>query len=82
MTSAQQPLPISTNETRITDQDLQRLLAENPLASEQIRRMAVEREKAALLKELDDLKNIPPCKCQLESENGTVKNVEAVLADN
>lgn len=66
-------------EFRITDADLQQLLAESPLANEQMRRIVAEREKAELLKQLELAHS---CECQPEPENGTVKNVEAVLADN
>jgi hypothetical protein len=40
----------------ITQEDLQMLIAENPLAAEQLRRIVAERQRQELQAELDDLK--------------------------
>jgi len=63
-------------ETKITDADIERLCRENPLASEQLRRIISERQTLELKAELDELKmdQLPQ-----ESPNGVVD--EAVLAE-
>jgi len=40
----------------ITQEDIQMLVAENPLAAEQLRRIVAERQRQELQSELDDLK--------------------------
>mgnify|MGYP005813860705 CR=1 FL=1 len=40
----------------ITQEDIQTLVAENPLAAEQLRRIMAERQRQELQAELDDLK--------------------------
>jgi len=40
----------------ITQEDIQALVAENPLAAEQLRRIMAERQRQELQTELDDLK--------------------------
>lgn len=47
------------NKEGITDIDLQTLLASNPLAAEQLRRIIAERHCAELKAEIDDLKASP-----------------------
>ena len=42
---------------QITDEDLQTLLRENPLAAEQLRRIMAERRRDALMAELADLRS-------------------------
>jgi hypothetical protein len=42
---------------QITDADLQTLLAQNPLAAEQLRRIMAERQRDELAAELDQLRN-------------------------
>jgi hypothetical protein len=71
-------------ETKITDADIERLCRENPLASEQLRRIISERQTLELKAELDELKleaGRVNGKDQLpqESPNGVVD--EAVLAE-
>ena len=44
-------------DNEISNADLQRLLAENPLAAEQLRRIVAERQRDAALSELSDLAN-------------------------
>jgi|TARA_Y100000296_G_C5177012_1_gene260675 hypothetical protein len=53
---------------QITDADLQQLLSLNPLASEQLRRIIAERNKAELQAELAELKK----DTSEESDNGVV----------
>tara|TARA_Y100000034_G_scaffold96375_1_gene117328 strand:- start:299 stop:496 length:198 start_codon:yes stop_codon:yes gene_type:complete len=52
---------------QITDQDLQMLLAQNPLAAEQLRRIMAERQVVEL-------------QAQLAASNGSEGNVEALAA--
>ena len=56
----------------ITDADLQMLLAQNPLAAEQIRRIMAERQRAELEAKIAELKG---------SSNGTGDVVELVQVD-
>jgi hypothetical protein len=44
------------NNSQITDQDLQMLLAQNPMAAEQLRRIIAERKIIEVQTELDTLK--------------------------
>ena len=53
----------------ITDADLQELLSQNVLASEQLRRIVAERIRGALQAELDELKS---------SSNGVIEEPVAV----
>ena len=46
-----------THNTQITDADLQALLAQNPLAAEQLRRIMAERQRDELMAELAGLRN-------------------------
>jgi chromosome segregation and condensation protein ScpB len=46
---------MATNEG-ITQADLQMLVAENPLAAEQLRRIVAERQRQEIQAELDDLR--------------------------
>jgi hypothetical protein len=48
---------MTQQQNQITDADLQALLAQNPLAAEQLRRIMAERELAELRAELDERKN-------------------------
>ena len=52
---------------QITDQDLQMLLAQNPLAAEQLRRIMAERQVVEL-------------QARLAASNGSEGNVEALAA--
>jgi len=61
---------------QITDADLQQLLSANPLASEQLRRIIAERNRAELQAELEELKK----DTSEESDNGVVS--ESVLSGN
>jgi hypothetical protein len=44
------------NNSQITDQDLQMLLAQNPMAAEQLRRIVAERKVIEVQTELDELR--------------------------
>jgi hypothetical protein len=46
-----------TPNMQITDADLQTLLAQNPLAAEQLRRIMAERQNAELTAELEKARN-------------------------
>jgi hypothetical protein len=48
---------MTQQQKKITDADLQALLAQNPLAAEQLRRIMAERQVAELRAELDERKN-------------------------
>jgi hypothetical protein len=48
---------MTQQQKKITDADLQALLAQNPLAAEQLRRIMAERELAELRAELEERKN-------------------------
>ena len=64
---------------QITDADLQLLLAQNPLAAEQLRRIMAERQKEELKAELAALKGESLTPVDDASSNGKVK--EAVIAE-
>jgi hypothetical protein len=57
------------NNSQITEADLQMLLAQNPMAAEQLRRIVAERIRGELQSELDELKS---------SINGTTEELVAV----
>jgi hypothetical protein len=44
------------NNSQITEADLQMLLAQNPMAAEQLRRIVAERQRQELQAELDELR--------------------------
>ena len=64
---------------QITDADLQLLLAQNPLAAEQLRRIMAERQKEEWKAELAALKGETLTPVDDASSNGKVK--EAVIAE-
>ena len=48
---------MTQQQNQITDADLQALLAQNPLAAEQLRRIMAERQLAEMRAELEERKN-------------------------
>mgnify|MGYP000448064475 CR=1 FL=1 len=58
---------MTQQQSQITDADLQALLAQNPLAAEQLRRIMAERQVVEL-------------QAQLAASNGSEGNVEALEA--
>ena len=55
---------------QITDADIQAVLALNPMAAEQLRRIMAERQREELATELSALKENPGCLCQSVEVNG------------
>ena len=57
---------------QITDADIQAVLALNPMAAEQLRRIMAERQREELATELSVLRaNTKECLCQSVEVNGT-----------
>ena len=56
--------------SQITDKDIEVLCATNPLASEQLRRIMAERQRAEVIEELEELKKPHSAK---DSSNGVAQ---------